>query len=83
MTYSPTGFARGLEGGIQALAMTAANAMAAERQIDRSGPAAVARLGSHLLAERRKNRILTADLAIALARLAAVEEALSRRPRSR
>lgn len=80
MTYSPRGLCNSMEGGIQALAMTFANAAAAERQIDRSGPEAVALLTRHLRRERNLNRALAAELQLALQRLAEAEAAL-RRPR--
>lgn len=83
MTYSPTGFMRGLEGGIQSMAMAAANAAAQERSIDRSGPLAVARLTGALRSERRKTAALARELAAVYERLAIAEDALSRLPLGR
>ncbi|WP_062233636.1 hypothetical protein [Aureimonas sp. N4] len=83
MTYNPTGFCRGLEGGIQSLAMAAFNAAQAERAIDRSAPQAIDLLARHLRRERGISKALAAELAWARARIEELEaaQAAATRPR--
>ncbi|WP_152048499.1 hypothetical protein [Aureimonas psammosilenae] len=82
MSYNPHGFCRGLEGGIQSLAMAAFNAAQAERQIDRSAPDAIDLMARHLRRERGISRALALELELALARIGELEAAqASTRPR--
>lgn len=83
MTYSPRGFMNGMEGGIQALAMSAFNAARAEREIDRSAPDAINLLVRHLRRERGISKALAAELAWARARIEELEaaQAAATRPR--